>query len=65
MDKIIKMKEMNGDLILDQSFDVQSFALDKSVDHTKPPRGRTPIEMKVPVTKTGIKQPKRTALNMS
>ena len=40
---------MNGDLILDQSFDVQSYVLDKSMDHTKAPK-RTPIEMKVPVT---------------
>ena len=55
---------MNGDLILDQSFDVKSYALDKSLDAVKPPR-RTPCEMKVPTTQTGIKLPKRTALNMS
>ena len=58
------MKQMNGDLILDQSFDVKSYALDKSLDAVKPPR-RTPCEMKVPTTQTGIKLPKRTALNMS
>jgi len=63
IDRILNgRKRLNGDLILDQSFDVE-LTMDKSMNQDSKPARRTPHETKDGVP--GPKQVKRTALNLS